>query len=377
MRIVIFNWRDIRHPHAGGAEAVTFEHAKAWVKAGHNVTWFSSGFRGGKREEIVEGIKIVRRGNQLLGVHIAALFWYLKHVRGRVDLVVDQFHGIPFFAPLYVAEKKLAFIHEVTCEVWFLNHLPGPFRFLAGLVGYFTEPWIFRLFYRQIPFLTVSESTKKDLVSWGIPQNNITVIHNGLRAKTLWPFPKKEKKPTIIFLGALARDKGIEEAIKAFSLINQRKRNFQFWVVGRGDPLYLRKLKAIVKNLGLVKKVRFFGFVSEKKKFELLARAHILVNPSVREGWGLVVIEANAVGTPAVVYNVPGLRDSTKHGVTGLICAKNITEELAKNVIKLLEDRDLYQELQKNALKESKKYSWEKATKLSLNLISRILNERG
>ena len=371
MKILILNWRDIKHHNKGGAEMVTCEYAKAWVRAGHKVTWFSSASKNQKKEEIVEGIKIVRRGNELFTVHLAAFFWYLKYGRGQFNLIVDQFHGVSFLTPFYVREKKLAFIHEVTKEVWLLNPLPKPFNLLIGYFGYFIEPWIFRL-YRKVLFLTVSDSTKNGLVNFGIPKKNITVIHNGIRVKKSKPFPKKEKLPTIIFLGALAKDKGIEEAIKAFGSICQKEKNFQFWVVGGGAPLYLKKLKSIVKSLRIGRKVKFWGFVSEDKKFELLARAHILINPSIREGWGLVVIEANKMGTPTVAYNSPGLRDSVVNNRTGIICKENKASELAKNIIKLVEDKKLYCRLQKGAMDWSQQFSWRKSTQKSFKLIEKV-----
>jgi len=372
MRILILNWRDVKHHNRGGAELVTFEHAQAWVKAGHQVVWFSSGTRGQKEDEVVGGIKTVRRGNELFTVHLAAFFWYLKHGRGRFDLVIDQFHGVPFLTPLYVRGKKLAFIHEVAKEVWLLNPLPRPFNLLIGYFGCLIEPWLFK-FYRKIPFLTVSDSTKKDLVSFGIPKRSITVIHNGIRVTNFARPPKKEKTPTVIFLGALAKDKGIEEAIEAFGLICQKKENYRLWVVGGCDSSYLRKLKLMVKGMRLRKRVRFWGFVSERKKFELLAGAHLLINPSVREGWGLVVIEANKMGTPVVAYNSPGLRDSVVDQKTGVICSQNTPFCLAESIIRLIENRKLYKKLRKEALSWGKRFNWQTSTKKSLKLIEKIV----
>jgi glycosyltransferase involved in cell wall biosynthesis len=369
MKILILNWRDLKHPKAGGAEIATHEHAKAWVQASHQVTQFSSSFPGAKKEENINGVKIIRRGREFLTVHLLAFIYYLWKLRKQCDLIVDEFHGIPFFTPLYSRKKKLVFIHEVAKEVWFLNHLPRPMNWIVGGLGYLLEPLIFRLLYRKTPFITVSESTKKDLISWNIPPKNISVIHNGVRVVIPKPMPKKEKKPTIIFLGPLTRDKGIEAAIQAFAEISKKVKSAQFWVVGKGDKKYSEKLKKKSEQLKLGGKICFFGYVEEKKKFELLARAHVLINSSVREGWGLVVIETAAMGTPIVGFDVPGLRDSIIHNKTGLICQENNSHSLASNVIKLLENKKKYTEIQKNAILWSKNFSWDKAAKASLSLI--------
>ena len=120
MKILILNWRDIKHPLAGGAEIATHEHAKAWISAGHSVTMFSSTFPNGKIEETIDGMRIIREGNHYT-VHLKAAHFYLKNLKSKIDLVVDEFHFIPFFTPLYVSRKKIAYIHETAGENWFKN----------------------------------------------------------------------------------------------------------------------------------------------------------------------------------------------------------------------------------------------------------------
>lgn len=373
LNILVFSWRDSRHPLAGGAEQVMHEHAKGWVTAGHKVFFFSAYFKGAKKEEILGGVKITRRGVQLLGVQILGFFWYLFGNHPKFELVVDQFHGIPFFTPLYVRTKKLAVIQEVAKEVWLMNHLPKPFNWIIGLVGYLFEPFIF-LFYRKVPFMTASASTKRDLIDFGIPEDNINIVPHGVvLPDTRYPIlDTKNKTKTIAFLGALAKDKGIEEAIKCFAILN-KKGEFNFWVIGKGGRTYLPELRKMAKRLRLGKRITFWGFVEEKKKFELLSRAHLLVNPSAREGWGLVNIEANAMTTPVVAYNSPGLVDSVKDGVSGVICGQNTPEQMAKEILRLLSNKASYEKLREGAIKWAKSFSWEKSRKESLMLVDRIV----
>lgn len=371
MNILILSWRGPKHPNAGGAEISTHEHAKGWVKAGHNVTLFTSAFVGGKDQEIIDGVNIIRKGRQIFGVQWEAFKWYLFSQHPKFDLVIDQFHGIPFFTTLYVKCKKLAFIHEVTKEIWKLNPLPRPFNFIPALLGSVLEPVIF-IFYKNIQFMTVSESTKADLISWGIKDKNIQVIHNGITVPKK-VIAKKEKIPTLIFLGALSKDKGIDTAIRVFSILN-KNRILQYWVVGGSSPEYLEYLKLQAQKLGLGKRIRFFGFVSEKKKFELLKKARILVNPSVREGWGLVIIEAAAMGTPAVAFNSPGLRNSIIDQETGLLSKESTAKSMADSINSLLTNQPLLDNLGRKAIKRSHKFNWEKASKKSLDLIYRVIH---
>lgn len=371
MNILILSWRDIKHPNAGGAEQVMHEHAKGWISTGYDVTLFSSFFSGGKAEEDMDGVHIIRRGGQLLEVQIRAFFWYLFGEHKKFNLVIDCFHGIPFLTPLFIRTKKLALIQEVAKEVWFLNHLPSPVNLIVGAIGYVLEPLVF-LFYRNIPFMTGSNSAKDDLVKFGIPARNISVIPHGVIINAPKKLPSKEKTKTITFLGTLARDKGVEDAIRAFSILST-KDEFNFWILGSGAPEYVSYLKSLSSRLGVEKKIIFFGFVSEKEKFKKLASSHILVNPSVREGWGLVNIEANAMSTPVVAYKSPGLIDSVKDEMNGILCKENSPKELARQVMMILENKSVYDSLQKGALLWSKRFTWEKSRKKSLKLIQDVV----
>lgn len=370
MNILIFSWRGPGHPQEGGAEIVTMEHASSWAKRGHEVWLFTSYFKGASKHEIINGVKIIRRGGDVFDVQIRAFFWYLFDSHLDFDLVIDEFHGIPFFTPLYIRRKKLAWIHEVAKEVWWLNPWPKPFNLIPGIVGSNFEYFVYKLLYSRIPFMTVSESTKEDLIEMSIPGDNITVINNGVNV--LAAKAPKEKKNTLIYLGAISKDKGVEDAVKVFDLVNLKDKNFQFWIVGKGDSKYVSELKKVVGEFGISDKVKFWGFVDEQKKFELLSRSHILVNPSIREGWGLVNLEANSVHIPVLGYKVPGMRDSVVDGVTGILVAKKDYRALAKSALDLLANNKKYAKLKDGAFDWSKKFTWSESTKKSLKLITSI-----
>jgi len=373
MNILVLSWRDHKHPQAGGAEQVMREHMKGWIKGGHNVTLFSSRFVGCSKYEKSEEMEIIHEGDQYIGVKILAFIYWIRNHQ-KFDLVVDQFHGIPFFTPLYVHKPKLAVLQEVAREVWFLNGFPFPFNYIIGIIGFLVEPLIF-LFYKKIPFMVGSKSAKNDLVSIGVFNKNITIIPHGVIIEKYKNIPKKEKIKTIVFLGALTKDKGIEDALKAFSILNEQG-NYKFWVVGGGGRPYVKALHLMANKLSIRNRIRFWDFVGQKKKFELLAKAHVLINPSVREGWGLVNIEANAVGTPVVAYKSAGLVDSVKDGRSGVVIKKNSPEELAKQTIFIFENKRIFEKLQKGAISWSKEFSWEVSRKKSLSLINRVFKTK-
>lgn len=364
MKILILNWRDIRHPLLGGAEISTHEHAKAWVKAGHQVIYFSSFFKGAKKTEKIDGINIIRYGSHYT-VHLLAFLYFVTKLRGKIDLIVDEFHFIPFFSTLYFHGKILAFIHETAGEIWFKNK-----SFPISLVCFLLEPLFFKL-YKNVPFMTVSDSTKKDIIKFGIKEENIYVVHNGI-----WHVTNKYTKehiPTIIYLGRLAEDKGIKGAIAAFCEIKKSLNKVKFWVVGKEEKTgYQNKIKEMVKKIGIENETTFFGYVSESKKYELLKKAWVLIHPSVKEGWGLTVVEAATQGTPTIAYNTLGLCDSIRDNITGFLTENKRPEELAEKILILCRNRVLYKKLSDNAYYWSKTFSWAKAQKQSLQVIEKL-----
>jgi glycosyltransferase involved in cell wall biosynthesis len=371
MNILIFSWRGPGHPNAGGAEYVAMKHASHWVGAGHQVTLFTSSFENSKREDYLDGVRVVRSGGQILGVRLNAVKYYLFGNHDKFDLVIDEFHGLPFFTPLFVNTNKLGVIHEVAKEVWKLNPWPVPLRYIPWVFGSLFERFIF-LFYRGVPFMTVSKSTKLDLINWGVKEKNIHIIHNGINTP-----PKtntaKNKSKTAMYMGALASDKGIFDALEVFSNLYQNDKSWKFYVAGKGDVGMKKYLKDFVHENSLKDNLTYFGYVSEKKKYELLSKSHILVNPSVREGWGLVNLEANSVGTPVIGYDVAGVKDSILDGKTGVLCADKSPAAIASEVEKLAKNKAKYMRMSKNAIDWASKFDWDKSVEQSLELVEGIV----
>jgi glycosyltransferase involved in cell wall biosynthesis len=183
--------------------------------------------------------------------------------------------------------------------------------------------------------------------------------------------PKKEDVPTVAFVGRLKRYKLPDHAIEAFYEIRKKVPDAKMWVIGDG---YMRE-ELEKKYSDNNKNIIFFGKTGNELKYDLMGRAHLLLVPSVKEGWGLVVTEANAMGTPAIAYNVSGLRDSVTNGETGLLTAENTPQSLANSAILLLKDRELLSKFSINALNFSRTFSWENTAdvfeKVILNIVQR------
>jgi glycosyltransferase involved in cell wall biosynthesis len=361
MRILVFNWRDIKNPLTGGAELLIHEHMKRWVKNGHQVTLFCSAFPNSLKKETIAGVEVVRAGNKYT-VYLEAFLYYKKYFKGNFDVIVESINTIPFFTPLYAKEKKIIFIYQLCREIWFYE-FPLP---LAG-IGYFLEPLFIRI-YKKYQVFAISQSTKQDLIDFGLKEQEIHIIPVGIAFQPLASASEKKDRPTIIYVGRLKKSKRVHHIIRAFSRIKKELPEARLWIVGEGDELYKKRLQELTKKSGLTD-VTFWGFVEQEEKLRLMREAWLLVMTSVKEGWGLTVIEANALGTPSVVYDVSGLRDSTKNGYNGLVCLQNTPDSLAETILNLLNDRDLYGKLCSNALEGAKNFNWDSSAEVSLQIL--------
>jgi glycosyltransferase involved in cell wall biosynthesis len=347
LKILWFNWRCWLNPEMGGAEVFTYENAKRWVRTGHEVTLFTSEFPNCRKEEIVDGVRVVRDGGKYSVYWRAKKYYRKRFSKEGYDFVVDEINTQPFHTPKFVnnGKKIVALIHQLAREYWFYET-----AFPLSYIGYhFLEKrWLTN--YVDIPTVTVSESTKQDLLDLGFKE--VFVVPEGLNFKPLSEVPEKESYPVIVYVGRLKRAKRPDHAVKAFQIVKEKIPQAELWIVG--DGYFRNDLENMATN-GL----RFFGSVSDEERRKWVSRAWVLVNPSVREGFGLNVVEANALGTPCIAYDVAGLRDSVKNDGTGLLAEAGSVEDLANKLIMVLEDDTLRERLNRNSLEFSRSFDWD------------------
>ena len=342
----MLNWRDPENPLSGGAERVTQGYLAALAKRGHEVIWFANEFSGAKKETIIDGIKILRGGGVGSSV-LEAKRW----CRGqkKFDLVIDQHHGIPWYAPWWCGTNCVSYVHEVLGPIWDAFY-PWP----KNRIGKTQERWTHWL-YRNIPFWTACESTRDDLRRNGV--KNISIIRYGVHTVALPELPSKnlEEPLRLIVVSRLAPNKRIDHAIEALRVLLARNVRAGLTIVGGGDMEGRLREQARTFPEGAV---NFTGGLKESEKDALLRESHFLLHNSQREGWGLNVIEANAMGTPAAVYPVAGLRESTLDNRTGLVARAETPESLAVRIEECLRQPGQYEELRRNAWERAKRFHW-------------------
>lgn len=357
--ILSLSWRDIKSPTAGGAEVHTHELLSGVDMNCYRVIHLAAQYENLTDDEVIDGVNYIRKGNVFSVIWYA--FLYYKKNRKNIDFVVDQCNTHRFFTPFWVKRKKRIFyIHQLTREIWDINLNPP-----ISTIGKLMETpllWIYRKDYT----ITVSNSTKKDLLEIGFLDSKVKIIPNAMKIKP-WKkdeFLPKEDQPTFTYVGRYAVYKGIDAAVEAIGKLKSDYPTAKLWILGKKNEKYVEeKIMPICEKYGMKlgdaekdADVICWGFVSEEKKLELLSRTTALVFPSNREGWGIPISEAAYVGTPSIVYDTEGLRDAVDEGRAGYLCKEKSADGLWVMMKDAIENKEQYEKKREAAYEFSKEY---------------------
>ena len=350
MKILAVNWRCIKNPEMGGAEIHFHEIFKRIAAKGHSVTLVAHKFKGAPEKETVDGIEIIRIGNKFL--FDKQFKKYYKTLNGKYDLIVDDISKIPLFTPSYVKEPVVGILHHIHGNSLY-KEIPAPLAYYI-----IRKEKQIPKYYGNTPIFTVSESTRKELIELGQPEKYTDILYNAIDQELFNNTEiKKSDIPLITYVGRIKKYKNLETVIDAVYLLVKKIPDLEFIIAGTGDNE--SSLKNYVHTKNLEKNVKFLGYVTEKEKAELLGKAWLFVTMPLKEGWGITIIEANAMGTPAIGADVPGLRDSIKDNETGLLTPYNNAELLSEKIFRLIKDGKERERLSQNAKNWASKFSWD------------------
>lgn len=361
MRVLWLAWKDINHPKWGGAEVVLTELMERQAQEGHQLTLLTSRYPGAAaRERLPNGIEVIRVGSNRYTHPTQALLYYLRHLRGKFDLIVETVNTAPYFSLLFKGKSRgVALYHQLARDIWFFESKPP----ISHLGYYVVEPLSTWLLGRaKARLITVSNSTKQDLLRYGWREEKVHIISEGIHIEPISQLDgiAKYDHPTMICFGGIRSMKRTLDQIIAFEVAKKKIPSLQFKLAGDAPGEYgITTLKRI-KDSPYAKDIEYLGRISKAEKIALMQRAHLIAHTSVKEGWGLVVTEAASQGTPAVVYDADGLRDSVRHGRTGLVTAPD-PAHLAEAIVNLLTNHTLYEKLRRNAWEWSKEITFERS----------------
>ncbi len=299
-----------------------------------------------------------------------------KFLRVLNKYQLDLMHFTHFNAPILYNRPYIVTIHDLT-----LHFYPG--KKVKSFLGRLAYHIVIRTVVKRAKqIIVVSRATGKDLQKLlKVSLNKMKVIYEGVNPsfkiitnKSRLENTKRKyniEKPFLLYTGVWRDHKNIIGLLKAFKLIRE-KHDFQLIITGRKDSIYAEEIFNCAKSLGLLNQngeslsVIFPGLVNENELIDLLNLAYIYVFPSFYEGFGLPPLEAMQSGTPVAVSNSSCIPE---------ICGKNAVyfnphspKDMAKTIEALINDQELYQKLAKDGIEYTKKFSWSKMTKETLDL---------
>ncbi|MEY9998036.1 glycosyltransferase involved in cell wall biosynthesis [Streptomyces sp. V4I8] len=293
-RIVFLARRDLANPAAGGSELLVDRLAQGLTASGHEVTLLCGGPAAHR------DYRVVSAGGDL--THFLRARRAFARQIGDCDLLVEVCNGMPYLAPLWHDGPTLCLVNHVHSDLWQLRY-PGP---LAPL-GRRLEHWALAGAHRRNLTVAMSGSTATALHAIGVDPDRIRIVHSGVEEPG--PLLPKSPQPLFVAVGRLVEYKRIDLLLRLWNLVRPVTGG-RLVIIGDGPER--TRLQAMAGD-GVV----FTGRVSEQTKHRLLCQAWLLLHPSLVEGWGLVITEAAARHTPAIGFDIPGLRDSITHQITG------------------------------------------------------------
>jgi len=349
----------------GGAERRIYELSTRLIKRGHEVHWYSLGWWWEDEGEVdieFEGIKLhgVSRPKPLYNEDrrsiSEAIFFSLHLLRPlmKAEFDVVDCQGFPFFSSFVSRfhqalgrSRMVITLHEVWGDYWY------EYLGRAGIFGKMVERSMLALTDR---FITVSKKTETDLQAIKKTRNS-WIVPNGIDLNQITSVEKKDVNVDLLFAGRLIKEKKVDLMIKALPKVVDAYPDLKCLIVGDGPER--ARLEKLRDDLNLKKTVKFAGFMDGYRELiGTMKASKLLVLPSEREGFGMVVVEANACGVPVVVVDYPmnAAKDLIKNGENGYI-SKPEPEDLTNKIIKTIKTTDTMRE---SSMAMSRDYDWEK-----------------
>ena len=348
----LFAFRDIDDPAGGGAEEHAAQVCAHLALAGVNVTMHTGRVKGAPARVTRDGYRVLRRGGRL-GVFALSPFDEITRRMGPCDGIIEVFHGVPFFAPLWSRKPQIGLVHHVHLGTWDML-LPGP----LGRVGEFFERHAVPIVYRDRALVTAALSARDEIVEhYRADPTRIDIAYHGVDPRFA-EGGERWARPLVLAVARMMPQKGIDDLLPALANVRARVPDVEVVIVGDGP--HRERLEARAASLGTADWLRFAGRVSADELVAWYQRAWVVTSASKREGFGLTLTEAAACVTPVVATRIPGHIDSVDEGRSGLLVAN--MAEMTDAVVDLLTDEPRRRKLGAGALEFAAKFTWEAST---------------
>ena len=350
-RVHMLAWRDLDDVEAGGSEVHAHNIAALWAQAGIEVMHRTSFAAGHPAHVRRSGYAVVRKAGRYM-VFPRSVAAEIAGRNGHRDALIEIWNGVPFMSPLWCRGPHAVWLHHVHGPMWEMSLPPG-----LAKAGRILEERIAPRFYRSTPIVTLSDSSRDELVEeMGFSTEQITVVHPGVDQR-FTPGAGKTRHPHVLAVARLVPVKNFARLIRIMVRVRQQVPDAYLSIVGDG---YEREaLNALIDELGAHDYIRLLGHLDDDDVLDLYQSAWVVASTSIREGWGMTLTEGAASGTPCVATRIAGHLDATVDGVAGLL--GDTDDELVGHLIAVLTDADLRERLSKGAIERASELTWEQA----------------
>jgi glycosyltransferase involved in cell wall biosynthesis len=360
-RIAILAWRDIDDPEAGGSELHASRVAALWGQAGIEVTMRTSYAPGSAQVSWRDGYRVIRKAGRYL-VFPRAAFSEMMGWHGASDALVEIWNGMPFFSPMWAANRPRAvWLHHVHDSMWEMT-LPPRLAKLGRTIEFRVAPPI----YRSSRIVTLSQSSKEEISRrLRLRPSNISVVSPGIDP-AFHPGGPREPTPLVVAVGRLVPVKRFDVLVDALAEVKTRRPDLRAVIVGEG---YERDaLERRIAELGAHDWISLPGRVDPDTLLDLYRRAWVVASASRHEGWGMTITEAAACQTPAVATRIAGHSDAIVDGITGLLADDD--RSFVAALERVVRDDAFRALLGKNALEHSSQFTWAATARGTLEVLA-------
>lgn len=361
----------------GGAEKRIYELGKRLVAKGNEVHIF--GVKWWDGADIIQNEGMVLHGvcgkmelyingrRSIKEAMIFSIMLFPHLIKEKFDVIdVSVFPYFSCFSVKIVSMSKRIPMtttwHEIWEDYWY-EYLGN-----IGFVGKFIERLVSRMSNHSI---AVSNHTKKGLESLGIDHHNIHVVTNGIDIIKINQIKPSIYTCDIIFIGRFIKEKNLDILIESVDHIKKDVPDIECHIIGGGPEE--KNLKSMVFYLGLQNNIKFFGFLDQDDVIAKLKSSKVLVLPSAREGFGIVVIEAFACSVPVITVRSPGnAAQELVNEDTGFVVNPN-AGEIGDSIYTIVTDDKFRKKISENAFLKSKEYDWDKKTIQLLNIYNGLI----
>lgn len=220
--------------------------------------------------------------------------------------------------------------------------------------------------------IAVSKSLAVEAANfYNLPTNKVVTIYNGVNSPDDTEMEERNSGHTILFVGRLVQQKGLEYLIRAMPKILKRFPSARLQMAGGGS--YKKYLESLARKLEIACSLDFFGKVPRKRLCSLYANASVVVQPSVYESCGIPVLEAMSMKKPVIGANTGGIAELIKNKENGLLVEPGNSEQLANAIITILSDPSYAMKLGENGRSTVvNRFAWKKIAIQTLELYRQV-----